>query len=174
MVESGRVQYDRLPVPDSDLRELDDAPLREYFNQVRRLQYPDDADERARLLVNLGFATQHAGRVVPTVAGLLLFGVRPQDRLPAATLKCAFFYGLHQGTQLRDRADVEGSLHRVIDDGRPSSPATAAWCPGWRASGGSTSRSTQTTACARRSPTRSPTATGRSKGRRCAYLCSTT
>jgi ATP-dependent DNA helicase RecG len=32
-------------------------------------------------------------------------------------LKCAFFHGEHQGTQLRDRADVVGPLHRVIDDG---------------------------------------------------------
>jgi predicted HTH transcriptional regulator len=67
--------------------------------------------------VNLGFATHHAGRVVPTVAGLLLFGARPQVRLPAAALKCAFFYGLHQGAQLRDRADVVGPLPRVIDEG---------------------------------------------------------
>jgi predicted HTH transcriptional regulator len=65
-------------------------------------------------------AVEHAaaeGRVVPTIAGLLLFGARPQDRLEAATLKCAFFYGENQGTQLRDRADVVGPLHRVIDDG---------------------------------------------------------
>lgn len=117
MVESGRVQYERLPVPEAELGELNDALVREYFSEVRGLPYPGDAVERARLLVNLGFATQHAGRVVPTVAGLLLFGARPQDRLPAATLKCAFFYGQHQGTQLRDRADVVGPLHRVIDDG---------------------------------------------------------
>ncbi|MBI2319891.1 MAG: putative DNA binding domain-containing protein [Betaproteobacteria bacterium] len=117
MVESGRVQYERLPVTDAELAELDDALVRDYFTKVRRLPYPEDPTERARLLVNLGFATQHASRVVPTVAGLLLFGARPQDRLPAATLKCAFFYGQHQGTQLRDRADVAGPLHRVIDDG---------------------------------------------------------
>ncbi len=86
--------------------------MRQYFTEVRCLPYPDDAAERARVLVNLGFATRHAGRVVPTVAGLLLFGTRPQDRLEAATLTCAFFHG-----QLRDRADVVGPLHRVIDDG---------------------------------------------------------
>jgi ATP-dependent DNA helicase RecG len=117
MVEAGRVQYERLPVPDGELGELDDALVRDCFAEARRPPYPEYAVERARLLVNLGFATRHAGRVVPTVAGLLLFGARPQDRLPAATLKCAFFYGLHQGTQLRDRADVEGPLNRVIDDG---------------------------------------------------------
>lgn len=117
MVESGRVQYERLPVTDAELSELEEALVRGYFAEVRRLPFPEDADERARLLVNLGFATRHVGRLVPTVAGLLLFGVRPQDRLPAATLKCAFFYGQHQGTQLRDRADVVGPLHRVIDDG---------------------------------------------------------
>jgi ATP-dependent DNA helicase RecG len=96
MVESGRVQYERLPVPEAEQGELNDALVREYFSEVRGLPYPGDAVERARLLVNLGFATQHAGRVVPTVAGLLLFGARPQDQLPAATLKCAFFYGQHQ------------------------------------------------------------------------------
>jgi ATP-dependent DNA helicase RecG len=68
-------------------------------------------------LTNLGFATRHADRLVPTVAGLLLFGARPQDGLSAATLKCAFFYGRHQGTQLRDRADVVGPLTRAIDEG---------------------------------------------------------
>nr|MDA8216345.1 hypothetical protein [Dehalococcoidales bacterium] len=117
MFESGRVQYERLPVPDAEFAELDDALVRGYFEDVRRLPHPADAPERTRLLVNLGFATHHAGRVVPTVAGLLLFGIRPQDRLPAATLKCAFFYGLHQGAQLRDRGDVVGPLTRVIDEG---------------------------------------------------------
>ncbi len=117
MFESGRVQYERLPVPDAEFAELDDALVRGYFEDIRRLPHPADAPERTRLLVNLGFATHHAGRVVPTVAGLLLFGARPQDRLPAATLKCAFFYGRHQGAQLRDRADVVGPLTRVIDEG---------------------------------------------------------
>ena len=117
LVESGRVQYERLPVTDSDLGELAEALVRDYLAEVRCLPYPEDADERTRLLVNMGFVTQHAGHVTPTVAGLLLFGARPQDRLSAATLKCAFFYGRHQGTQLRDRADVVGPLHRVIGDG---------------------------------------------------------
>jgi predicted HTH transcriptional regulator len=118
MFESGRVQYERLPVPDAAFAELDDALMRGYFEDVRRLPHLADAPERTRLLANLGFATHHAGRVVPTVAGLLLFGARPQDRLPAGTFKCVFFYGLHQGAQLRDPADVVGPLHRVIDVGR--------------------------------------------------------
>lgn len=67
--------------------------------------------------MNLGLVTRLAEGVVPTVAGLLLFGSRPQDRLPATTLKCAFFYGKDQGASLRDRADVVGPLPRVIDEG---------------------------------------------------------
>lgn len=122
MFESGRVQYERLPVTDAQLSELDDVLLPDYFVEVRQLPYPEDAEERARLLVNLGFATRRAGDVVPTVAGVLLLGVRPQDRLPAARLKCAFYYGLHQGAQLRDRADVVGPLTRVIDEGEAVGP----------------------------------------------------
>ncbi len=117
MFESGRVQYERLPVPGADLSDLDEGLVREYVTEVRHVPYPGDAEERARLLVNLGLATHHVGGVVPTGAGMLLFGALPQDRLSAATLKCAFFYGLHHGAQLRDRADVVGPLHRVIDDG---------------------------------------------------------
>lgn len=115
--ESGRVQYERLPVREAGLEDLDDQLLRRYFTQARRISYPVDAEERIRLFVNLSLATRLPDRVVPTVAGLLLFGTRPQDHIPAAMLKCAFFYGKHQGEQLRDRADVVGPLPRVIDDG---------------------------------------------------------
>jgi ATP-dependent DNA helicase RecG len=117
MVESGRVAYERLPVTDAELRDFDEGLVRGYFTDVRRLPYHDDVVERSRLLKNLGFATSHGGQIVPTVAGLLLFGSKPQDRLSSAILKCAFFYGQHQGTQLRDRADVVGPLPRVIDEG---------------------------------------------------------
>jgi ATP-dependent DNA helicase RecG len=54
--------------------------------------------------------------VVPTVAGLLLFGMCAQVRLPQATVKCAYFYGQHQGADLRDRADAVGPLPRLIDE----------------------------------------------------------
>jgi ATP-dependent DNA helicase RecG len=116
LFESGRVQYERLPVPEADLAELDAPTLRRYLTEARRLAEPSDATERARLLVNLGLAARTADRVVPTVAGLLLLGARPQDRLPAATLKCAF-YCRHQGADLRDRADIVGPLPQVIDEG---------------------------------------------------------
>lgn len=117
LFESDRIQYERMPVHEAGIQELDEALLQRYFIEARRLSYPADAVERARLLVNLSLATHSTGRIVPTVAGMLLFGVRPQDHLPAATLKCAFFFGLHQGAQLRDRADLVGPLLRVIDQG---------------------------------------------------------
>jgi ATP-dependent DNA helicase RecG len=117
LFDSGRVQYERLTVPDAELAEIDPGLLESYLTQVRRLPESGGPGERARLLVNLGLAARSGERVTPTVAGLLLFGTRPQDHLPAATLKCAFFYGEHQGAELRDRADVIGPLPQVIDGG---------------------------------------------------------
>lgn len=114
---SGRVQYERLPELEAELGDLDEALLRRYWTEARRLPKAIDPAEYSRLLVNLGLAARLPDRVAPTVAGLLLFGVRPQDRLPSATLKCAFFYGRDQGGELRDRADIAGPLPRVIDEG---------------------------------------------------------
>jgi len=117
LYESGRVQYERLPVSEADLAEFDDELLRHYLVDVRHLPESVEPAERARLLVNLGLATRLPDWIVPTMAGLLLFGARPQDRLPADTLKCAFFYGLHQGSDLLDRADaaVQAKLCRRVD-----------------------------------------------------------
>lgn len=117
LYESGRVQYERLTVPAADLDELDEMLLHRYLTEVRRLPEPAEPTERAGLLVNLDLTTRAANRVVPTIAWLLLFGRRPQDRLPQATLKCAFFYGQHHGAELRDRADLIGPLPREIDEG---------------------------------------------------------
>ena len=86
MVELGRVQYERLPVPEADLAELDHGLVWKQFAELRRVSHAEDTDERAQLLVTLAFATRHAGRVVPTVAGLLLITKerRPVSRRPAA------------------------------------------------------------------------------------------
>lgn len=51
----------------------------------------------------------------PTIAGLVLFGRRPQDSLEASRVVVAAFPGTDSGDDLTDRADVTGSLTTVLE-----------------------------------------------------------
>jgi ATP-dependent DNA helicase RecG len=53
--------------------------------------------------------------LVPTVAGVLLFGKDPQQFLPHATLRIARFLGTDMSTFL-DQADIRGTIPQMIDE----------------------------------------------------------
>jgi len=70
--------FDRSPVADASLEELDPTAIADYRRERARLHpgaeelgWPDE-----ELLVGIGCAVRADGRVVPTVAGVLLFGGR--------------------------------------------------------------------------------------------------
>jgi ATP-dependent DNA helicase RecG len=51
----------------------------------------------------------------PTVAGMVLFGRRPQEHLEASRVVVAAFAGTDSGDDLSDRADITGGLIEVIE-----------------------------------------------------------
>lgn len=51
----------------------------------------------------------------PTVAGIVLFGRRPQEHLEASRVVVAAFAGTDSGDDLSDRSDVTGGLIEVIE-----------------------------------------------------------
>ena len=79
-MQSGRLQYDRKPVPGASLSDFDVRRLVNYFRDVRRQSCPPVQDYAAwtRLLVNTDFMYEDRGRSLPSAGGLLLFGVRPK------------------------------------------------------------------------------------------------
>lgn len=71
------------------------------------------ADDAA--LEKLGAARRDAaGRLAPTVAGLLFFGHDPQRVLPQARVRCARFRGTDRSTFL-DQAEIGGTLPEQVD-----------------------------------------------------------
>lgn len=74
-----RNTFDRDPVPEADLSELDADAIADYRRERARLNPGAEellwSDED--LLVGIGCAVRQGGRAVPTVAGVLLFGSRP-------------------------------------------------------------------------------------------------
>lgn len=111
-MQSGHLQYDRKPIPGSSLADLDLARLTNYFREVRRQECPDLADRLGweRLLVNTELMAEDRGRPMPSVAGMLLFGLRPKKFLPQSGISAAAFPGVEKDYAARARQVLSGPL----------------------------------------------------------------
>ena len=116
-LQAGRIPYDRRPVSGASFEGLDRRRLVNYFRDLRRQYCPPDDDRHAwtRLLVNSELMVEDRGRAIPSAAGLLLFGTRPNHWLPQAGISAAAYSGAETATSKR-----AGSAFRA----RPS-PACA-------------------------------------------------
>ena len=111
-VQSGRLQYDRRPVPGSSLDDLDRRRLVNYFRDLRR-QYcppPDDAEAWRGLLVNSELMVEDRGSFPASGAGLLLFGVLPNRFLPQAGISAVAYSGAEKDYDAKARAALRGPL----------------------------------------------------------------
>ncbi len=77
--------YDEQPIPELDSEALDFRVASESFAAVRKLAERD--------LQTLRLVTDHQGRKVPTVGGLLLFGRAREQYFPDAWLQAGRFVG---------------------------------------------------------------------------------
>jgi ATP-dependent DNA helicase RecG len=109
-MQSGRLQYDRKPIPGATLDDLDLRRLINYFRDVRRQACPEPGELEAwkRLLVNTELMYEDRGRQVPSAAGLLLFGRRPQRYLPQAGISAAAYIGKEKDYDARLRTQLRG------------------------------------------------------------------
>jgi ATP-dependent DNA helicase RecG len=108
--QSGRLQYDRKPVPGSSPNDLDRRRLLNYFRDVRRQAFPadDDEDGWTRLLVNTELMAEDRGRPIPSGGGLLLFGIRPHKYMPQSGLSAAAYPGLVKDYDAKERSVIRG------------------------------------------------------------------
>jgi len=77
--------YDEEPLPELNREALDFKAASELFAEHRKLKKND--------LSILGLMTHHQGRLVPTVAGIVLFGKEREKYFPDAKICCARFNG---------------------------------------------------------------------------------
>ncbi|HEX9737403.1 MAG TPA: ATP-binding protein [Thermoanaerobaculia bacterium] len=110
--QSGRLQYDRKPVPGASLADFDQRRLRNYFRDVRRQTCPDESDHEGwvRLLVNTEIMVEDRGRAIPGAGGLLVFGIRPNKFLPQAGISAVAYSGLEKDYDAKARASLRGPL----------------------------------------------------------------
>lgn len=108
--QSGRLQYDRKPIPGSSFADLDRRRLVNYFRDFRRQDTPDEEDQEAwlRLLVNTELMAEDRGRPIPSAGGLLLFGTRPNKYMPQAGVTAVAYPGTEKDYEAKERALIRG------------------------------------------------------------------
>lgn len=101
------VAYDEQPMPDLDSEAIDFAAASESFAPVRRLRRAD--------LETLRLVTVHQGRTVPTVGGVLLFGVDRGRHFPDAWIQAGRFSGSDR-SRIVDRVEIRAPLPQAVED----------------------------------------------------------
>lgn len=109
---SGRIQYDRRPVLGATFADFDARRLHDYFRRVRQQECPahDDVASWQQLLVNTELMAQERDRSVPSIGGMLLFGLRPNRYLPQSGISATAFQGTEKDYDAKERAVLRGPL----------------------------------------------------------------
>lgn len=110
--QSGRFSYDKKPALGTSERDLDHRRLLNYFRDIRGQDCPDveDAPEWTRLLLNTYLTVENRGRVMPTVAALLMFGRMPNKHVPQAGVTAVCYPGAEKDYEAKERLKIRGSV----------------------------------------------------------------
>jgi ATP-dependent DNA helicase RecG len=114
--QRGAFRLELRAVSGSSLDDLDLRRLQEYFGRVRAQECPRLEDRSAweALLVNTELMIQESERAIPTVAGLLLFGLTPNKFLPQAGIDAVAYPGTEKDYAARERATLRGPITPLL------------------------------------------------------------
>ena len=104
------IYYDAQPCFHAVAEDLDDTLLTTYFEKIGKTRSPEN-------LVSLGLLTREGGKLVPTNAGMVLFGA-VEKRLwlfPNTRISCARFKGINKAVFI-DRQDYDFDFFTAIED----------------------------------------------------------
>ncbi|RMF28295.1 MAG: hypothetical protein D6759_16125 [Chloroflexi bacterium] len=114
-LESSYTEYERTPVAEASLEDLNLARLQAYIERRAPGAIQLNGLRPSDVAVSWGLARREVGRVVPTVAGLILFGLDPQRERPQWGLGAVRIHGTELTDPIVDRADLEGTADRLIE-----------------------------------------------------------
>jgi ATP-dependent DNA helicase RecG len=115
--DRGLVDWEHQPVPYATLEDIDEERVNAYLerrmaNNRHTARYKD----RERVFVGMRCAVAtNDDKVVPTNAGLLFFGVHPQDHLLQSDVACVLFRETVGASRYADRRIITGTLQELID-----------------------------------------------------------
>lgn len=98
--------FDESPLAEVDSEALDFRAAAESFAERGLLMKAD--------LQTLRLLTSHGRRLVPTVGGMLLFGLQPERRFPDAWIQCGRFTGTNK-TEITDSVECRDMLQKSLE-----------------------------------------------------------
>lgn len=106
------VRYEIKAVPDTGLDSLDIDRIQNYFRDILKRLSPSQSDleDWRKLLCNSDLLVESGGEAQASVAGLLLFGTKPNRRLPQAGVTAVAFAGTEKGYNTVDEERIRGPL----------------------------------------------------------------
>jgi ATP-dependent DNA helicase RecG len=117
-------KFDGAPVPEAGVGDLDRAKIESYIAALRKQRSRGLPLDRSpeELIVQLNIAKTVDGRLLPTLAGLLAFGVFPQTFEPQLVVTFLHYFGTDEtektprGERFLDNRKFEGTLVEIIED----------------------------------------------------------
>ena len=115
--DRGLVDWEHQPAHHATLEDIDLEKVKKYLDQrtigSRRGGHLQDVE---RVLLGMECAVKLSdGSVVPTNAGLLFFGVAPQERIIQSDVACVLFREAIGASRYADRRIITGTLQELID-----------------------------------------------------------
>ena len=112
------MRYDIKPVPEMGLESLGLNRLENYFRVILKRKTPGrkDIEGWRQLLLNTDLLAESEGMTFATVAGLLLFGRYPNQRLPQAGVTAAAFPRMEKDYDTTDEERIRGPLVSVLSN----------------------------------------------------------
>lgn len=108
-------QYERTPIADATLEDLDLAKLQAYIEKRAPGSILVNGLRLSDVAASWGLVRKTADVAIPTVAGFILFGLHPQWLCPQWGLGAIRLAGTELTDAIADRADLEGTTEHLIE-----------------------------------------------------------
>lgn len=109
---SGVLHYDIVELDRAKISDLDVGQISEYFTRYQISFSDEPEEERHRLMRNTDIL---GDRLIPTVAGLLIFGLTPERIFPPSGISFVHFAGKEITADLIDKKNIFGKLPLQVD-----------------------------------------------------------
>ncbi len=113
---AGLYHFDETPVPGTGVEQIETDALAAYYRRI--FEQPLEASDvpLPSMLGNMRFLVPDVdGALRLSVAGLLLFGKKPQDHLYHARISAVRWLGLEAAEEILDRQEITGRLAEQIE-----------------------------------------------------------